>query len=178
MRILVSFLTVVFPLIAGLPFGPFGEEYSQFEAQAQNGVTQAQEKSIILSTLAEENMRVQAKHEGLSAQKISIHHLRRLADSIELYKIEHGRTPNGLEDLAPNYLTHDGLEERILDGWGRHVYYSATRSDFTLICFGLDGAPNPQTVTWPGGYTASFDFDADIIMINSKWAQTPEGLAR
>ncbi len=183
MRFLIYHVTLAFVFTvvlsleacAGKPRASNGKS-SRLDSQVENEPSQAQELSLTDRWLG-----ARARTEALNAQKRSIYHIRHLWSLIKRYKLEHGKTPNSLDDLAPYYSTPDGLGKYLLDGWGRSFYYSATGSDFTLLCFGRDGVPTPPPVTWPGGrtgYTGCFDFDADIIMINGQWAQTPYGLGR
>jgi hypothetical protein len=129
------------------------------------------------SNMQEQELSVEAQAEALNAQKVSIYHMFALSGLIEKHKTETGRTPQSLEDLAA-YLTPKGFADFVLDGWKRRIYYSSNGSDFTLFCFGLDGIPNAKETVLPGGYTPHLDFDADIIIINNRWARSPDGLNR
>ncbi len=155
----ISFKLIMFALVLG--FTPAAcDSGPQTSLGASLSVTEAQ-------TQADE----------LRAQKTSIFNIYSLSKLIEHHKLEHGQTPSKLEDLAP-YLTSDGLYEFMHDGWGRGIFYYSNSADYTLICFGHDAIPAHENNASPGGYSRHLDFDADIIMINGNWAQTPEGLDR
>jgi general secretion pathway protein G len=75
--------------------------------------------------------------------------LKQTKGQIELFKLDHGRYPERLEDLRqrPESIDPDRwpkggyLEEAPIDAWGRPLHYAfpGTRGAFDLFSLGADG---------------------------------------
>ena len=119
----------------------------------------------------------QVQADGLRAQKITIYRMATLSDLIKSYVREHERCPESLSAVGP-YVTPEALADLILDGWGRPIRYYSSGTDYALVCYGFDGLASLHQTVSPGGYTHQLDFDADIVILNGNWAQSPAGLDR
>ena len=102
----------------------------------------------ILATLVIANVGGQGDKARLKTTKAL---LAQVASQLEIFKLEHGRFPDSLEDLVtmPNYITKPEtwpqggyLKELPVDGWGNKLNYrrvtSTTQRGFDLVSFGAD----------------------------------------
>lgn len=87
--------------------------------------------------------------------------LTQVASQLDIFKLDHGRYPEALEDLivAPNYVKPEKyppegyLKEFPVDGWGNRLIYRrgvSASKQFELISYGGDGKEGGD------------QFDADI----------------
>jgi general secretion pathway protein G len=80
-------------------------------------------------------------------EKLTTTHLRVLKQEVELFKVDHGRFPERLEDLVhrPDFVEaknwHEYRDEVPKDGWGRLYLYRVpgSRGKFDIISLGADG---------------------------------------
>ncbi len=115
----------------------------------------------ILATLVIANVVGQSDRARVKVTKAM---LTTVASQLDIFKLDHNRYPDALEDLMtpPNYITKTEnwpqggyLKEQPMDGWGNKLVYrrgasSATRP-FELISYGADGKEGGD------------GFDADIV---------------
>lgn len=80
-------------------------------------------------------------------EKLATTHLKMLKQDVELFKADHNRYPERLEDLVhrPDYIDqkawHGYRDEVPVDAWGRPYLYRVpgTRGRFDIISLGEDG---------------------------------------
>jgi hypothetical protein len=94
--------------------------------------------------------------------------------AINLYREGHGVPPPTLKTLQ---AAGSVKSEWLLDGWGRPIIYFTTGHSYLLLSLGRAGVPTSQQAS-PGGILAGVDYDANIVMIDGSWAQTPHDVDR
>ena len=118
-----------------------------------------------------------ANHEGDQyAQKISVSNIVRIALVIKQFMKNTGTVPIALIELTEGevpYIRPDVAKDLLLDGWGNAIYYTTNGTDFILVSHGRDGLPVSPDLRLTHGSSAHGDYDADMVMINGKWAQSP-----
>jgi hypothetical protein len=93
---------------------------------------------------------------------------------IQLYRQDHHASPARLDQLGMPYMKTPPTTK---DGWGREFYYHAIGEKFVLASFGRNGIPESLQCA-PGCFSGAVLYDADIVMIDGEWAQTPFGVDR
>jgi hypothetical protein len=110
------------------------------------------------------------------AQLTTVSNIRHFCNALSAYESVKDKPPENLEILINNkdyFLDPDKARERLRDGWGRALFYYTNGNTYMLISFGKNGAPDPQLSC--GGCTAmDYDYDADIVWIADRWAQSPK----
>ena len=102
----------------------------------------------VLATLVIANVVGQGDKAKIKATKAI---LSTVAQQLDIFKMDHGRYPDSLEDLQtpPNYITKTEnwpqggyLREQPIDGWGNKLVYrrstSALGRQFDLLSYGAD----------------------------------------
>ena len=118
--------------------------------------------------------------EGEPAQRLTIGVLSRLVMVVDLHVRTRGKAPLSLEALLSDeefFVAPEKRADWIVDGWGRKVHYYSNGSDYCLMSFGQDGMPDSDGIE-PGGFSPSGEFEADIVVVNGRWAVSPQGLGR
>jgi len=107
------------------------------------------------------------------AQISTVAAIRNMVTVLDLYASEHGgRFPGNLGELKYKFP-----EWSLNDGWKRPLYYYSTGTTYILVSYGRSGKPDPQTAQ-AGGHSAENDYEADIVLINRVWAQSPKWVDR
>jgi general secretion pathway protein G len=83
----------------------------------------------------------------IAKAKMTMAQVKQLKAEVELFKADHNRYPETLQDLVvkPAYIDskawHEYRSEMPLDGWGRPYHYQApgTRGPFDIVSWGADG---------------------------------------
>jgi hypothetical protein len=115
------------------------------------------------------------------AQIATVSGIRSINLFVELYREDHCSLPPDLPSLFVEY----GEKDPILDGWGREFhYYAAPTSSFypsgpsyVLISYGRNGVPD-EPMPVPGGLSRAGDWDADIVWVTDRFAQSPTDVDR
>jgi len=109
------------------------------------------------------------------AQIASVAAMGNIVVVLNLYAADHGgHFPDNLQSLVGSYKFPDWS---LRDGWKRPLYYYSTGTSYILISYGRSGQPDSQTST-AGGVSGEKEYEADIVLINGAWAQSPTGVDR
>jgi len=109
------------------------------------------------------------------AQIASVAAMGNIVIVLNLYAADHGgHFPDNLQSLVGSYKFPDWS---LRDGWKRPLYYYSTGTSYILISYGRSGLPDSQEST-SGGFSAEKRYEADIVLINRTWAQSPAGVDR
>jgi len=107
-------------------------------------------------------------------QKATMSNMRGIGNALELYSVSNNTYPRGLSDagasqlssiLSPVYMRTVPPTDEWNNAW--HIDTNATGSQYTIVSYGRDGQPGPET----GGATQGID--CDIIYTNSSFYQWP-----
>ena len=115
------------------------------------------------------------KNPGYKAQKLTVVSMICIVANVKLYADEHGgKFPTSLPLLRDMYKFPD---RSLNDGWDRALYYYSTGDTYVLASFGQSGKPDAQESV-AGGESLKNSYEADIVVINGEWAQSPFGVGR
>jgi general secretion pathway protein G len=102
--------------------------------------------------------------------------LRGLANAVAMYQQDYAKFPV-VGDLSP---IGDAIDEVLtmymggynaVDGWNRAFLYESDGDNYTLVSYGLNGAPDTPWSHGPINY-----FDDDLVVQGGVFVQWPEGV--
>ena len=106
-------------------------------------------------------------------QKRSMMDMHTIGAAVEAYGTDHARYPQGIANwsalrnqINPHFMKEPPGEDGWQNAW---EVGTTTGDDYTLVSTGKDGAVGPR----PGGTTHVFD--CDIVFVNGRFYQWPEG---
>ena len=126
----------------------------------------------LIAAIAIPNL-VNAIQRGRQARTVG--DLRGLANAVGMYQQDYAKFP-----LASGFVEISELDEILVaymggynenDGWLRPFMYSSNGDTYTLVSYGLNGAPDQPWTQGPINY-----FDDDLVVEGGIFLQWPEGV--
>jgi general secretion pathway protein G len=105
-------------------------------------------------------------------QKRTMTEMRTLAEVIQMYEQDYSYYPSltgTAFDLKPFLVPAEAGNLTYVDGWGRPIMYNGDGSEYTIISYGSNFAPDGIA------YGEIHRYRDDIIISCSCWVQWPDG---
>jgi hypothetical protein len=136
--------------------------------------------SACMPTLATNVDKETPHYSDSDAQKATMSVMYSLRTILDLFIQEYGKAPATL-DLMMNdkeyFIKPENRNNFKIDGWGRPIIYLSNGTDYCLISLGKNGIFEDKQVD-AGGLSPKGDYDAEIVLINGKWAVSPAWIGR